>query len=85
MITSVSSQDIAWSGLKSPPNEGLNTENEISDDHQMRFAGPALIPFNRSIFPIFFARSASETGVSEGFSSLHGMAMLTYIKLPSEW
>jgi hypothetical protein len=85
MITSVSSHDIAWSGLKSPPNGGLNTENEISDDHQMRFAGPALIPFKRSVFPIFFARSASEIGISDRFSSLHGMAMLTYLKLPSEW
>lgn len=84
-VTSVSSHDVAWSGLKATNGGGMNTADEISDDHQIRFAGPALIPFRREAFPAFYARAASVAGEAAGFSSLKGVAMVTYVSLPNDW
>lgn len=84
IVTLVSNHDVSWVGLNSPSGS-MNTQNEISDDHQWRAARAVTIPFQQSVFPKIAARAASVTGVASGFSSLAGYAALLYVKLPAGW
>ena len=82
LVVSVSSMDIAWTCLVGA-QWGMNTLNEISDDHQMRRAEPVLIPFQRSNFDKVSIRGACVVGNSQ--QSLQGWSAVYYHVLPEGW
>lgn len=84
LIVSQSVHDMSWVALSSSSVGGLNLQNEISDDHEIRFAEAVMVPFMRTVFPNIKSRVANVDG-SLTSSSIAGYAAVRYVKLPSDW
>lgn len=89
LITRVAAHDVSWTILNGP-NGPMNTNDEVSDDHQIRFARATFIPFRRNPgdagqgFYTAEIRAASVSGNTTD-TSLAGSGSVTYVKLPSDW
>lgn len=83
LLLGVSVNDTSWLALVSPFG-AMNTQDEISDDHQMRLARGIMCPFKRSTFTGIRTRSASVSGNSSD-SSVDGTCGVRYVKLPLDW
>lgn len=84
LVVLASAHDVAWLTLDSG-TAGMNLQNEISDDHQMRFAEAIMVPFQRATFANIKARAANVSGDTNDFSSMAGKAAVYYFKLPADW
>ena len=81
MIRGVSTYDLAWTVLVPT---GTNTHHEISDKHQIRFAGPLLCPFNPSVMTGIVVQAANISGNGSDLS-IAGEGTVMYQKLPAGW
>lgn len=86
----VSTNDVAWTIVtcdpRSPtPDGAMNTLDEISDDHVIRLSGPLLCPFKRNQWDGIRVRSASNSGALHQPSVRHGVGVVSYNKLDSDW
>jgi hypothetical protein len=82
-VRGVSSHDISWLGM-ARPDAAVNTLDEISDTHQLRFTGAIMVPFARSVFGGIKACGGSVSG-SASEPTLGGYGTLLYQKLPADW
>lgn len=83
MLACASVHDMAWVGLKAS-NETMNLQNEVSDDHQIRFAQAIRMPFTRATFPTLRGRVGRVDGANSG-NAIAGFGSVIYYKLPSGW
>jgi hypothetical protein len=83
IIRGVSCHDVAWVIL-TPVAGGLNTLDEISDDHQQRLTSSTLAPFSFSTFSGIMVRAASVSGNAVD-TSLAGTGVVLYSALPANW
>jgi hypothetical protein len=85
MLVSVSSMEVAWTGLLAAGGNGaMNTAVEISDRHEQRFTEQMLMPFARATFPTIEVQGANVAG-DQSSGTLGGNGMVLYQPLPSDW
>lgn len=90
ILRHTSTHDIAWTIMVGNKRDGvymdaMNTLNEVSDSHTIRFAEPTLCPFARNLWNGIWAKSASYVGDYASPSSNEGHAVVSWSKLPVDW
>jgi hypothetical protein len=90
ILRHVSTHDIAWTILVGNKRDGvymdaMNTLDEVSDSHTIRFAESVICPFSRSLWNGIWAKSASYAGDYSSNSSNEGHAVVSWSKLPADW
>jgi hypothetical protein len=75
-------QDVAWACLGNVSNL-INLNDEISDDHQLRFAASFMVPFVRATFPGVICRGGNVAGTAT--TTIAGTASIIYVPTPSDW
>lgn len=92
IFTHVSTFDLCWTifagnqaaGMPSGYCDHLNTLDEVSDSHTIRFTGNILCPFKRSQWNGIWTQAGSKAG-DYSQSSEYGVGIVSYQKLPSGW
>lgn len=82
MLRGVSSNELAWTIFTGAQN--MNTQPEVSDNHQNRAADLAFGPFARATFSGIMVAGASVSGNGTDVC-LGGTGIVTYQILPANW
>lgn len=88
LLLNISAQDVSWCGLEIMADGSMPIDNEVSDDHGIRWASATALPFDRATYNGIRVRAASWSGDPAEIGtpvSLAGSGVLRYVKLPVDW